>query len=152
LSSLTLIKPEPDQLYRLNRFYKKNGHKGKATPEDVAFWLEQSDQILAAVRFHNIGAGLLMRGLWVHKAQRQSGLGSALLEQTRDFWQQQACYCFPYAHLQTFYRQNGFTLIADRSGNITDTQSIPVQLVNQLRSYHQRDEDLLLMAYQPPCD
>ncbi len=152
MSSLTLITPEPDQLYRVNRFYKKNGHKGKATPGDIVFWLEQSDQILAAVRFLNTSDGLLLRGLWVHKSQRRSGLGSALLKQTRLVWQQQACYCFPYGHLEDFYSRNGFTLFADRGGNIKGTHSIPDQLYNQLKSYHQRGEDLLLMGYQPPCD
>ncbi|MGB0466348.1 MAG: GNAT family N-acetyltransferase [Pontibacterium sp.] len=141
LSEARVVQVKADQLPQLNRFYRRNGHKGKACPEDYAFWLEQKDTIVAAVRFSAYEQGLLMRGLWVHKALRGRGLGQQLLSGCQTFWKQQPCYCFPYAHLQGFYERSGFT----QAGNQT-----PQSLKNQLRRYQQRGQDLILMEYQPP--
>ena len=40
MPNIQLIQPATEQLYQLNRFYRRNGHKGKAKPSDTAFWLE----------------------------------------------------------------------------------------------------------------
>ncbi|MBE9397266.1 GNAT family N-acetyltransferase [Pontibacterium sp. N1Y112] len=130
-----------EELYLLNRFYKRNGHKGKADSKDKAYWLITDEKIAAAVRFTPTAEGTLLRGLWVDCNIRRQGLGGLLLKACSSYWKQQACYCFPYQHLQEFYAKAGFTP-AD--------ESTPPQYQSQLIRYQQRGEELILMQYQLP--
>ncbi|WP_372831855.1 GNAT family N-acetyltransferase [Pontibacterium sp.] len=130
-----------EELYLLNRFYKRNGHKGKADSRDKAYWLKTDDKTIAAVRFTPTAEGTLLRGLWVAQELRGQGLGGILLQACSSYWKQQACYCFPYQHLQEFYAKAGFAP-AD--------ESTPPQYQKQLIRYQQRGEDLILMQYQLP--
>lgn len=132
-----------EELHVLNRFYKRNGHKGKASNKDHAYWLKEDKKILAAVRFTPTADGILLRGLWVDKAFRQQGIGSTLLQACRPYWQGQDCYCFPYQHLQDFYTKLGFS---------SPNASTPLFFLQQLTRYQQRGEKILLMQYQPPWD
>ena len=129
-----------DELYLLNRFYKRNGHKGKATASDRAFWLRQEGRILAAVRFTPVEEGALLRGLWVDRSVRGEGLGRALLEGCRNYWSRRRCYCFPYRHLQQWYAGRGFVL---------PDVTTPAALLGRLHTYRERGEDLVLMQYVP---
>jgi len=144
MPNIQLIQPAPEQLYQLNRFYRRNGHKGKAKPSDTAFWLEQQGEIIAGVRFSAAENGVLLRGLWVATEKRRQGLGSQLLRDTRTFWQHSTCYCFPYNHLEAFYTHHGFKRL--------DESTTPAPLDQQLERYLRRGEKVILMAYQPPCD
>lgn len=141
--SLTLVTVNDDNRYLLNRFYKHNGHKGKATHTDHAFYLSQQDKILAAVRFEITPDYMLMRGLWVEKNSRGQGLGSNLLKQLIQQMKQQPCYCLPYKEQRQFYLQQFF---------IDASADAPSQLIQQWQHYQQRGELLDLMRYQPPCD
>lgn len=135
------IAPVPSSgRYRLNRFYKRNGHKGKAAEDDQAFWLLWQEEVLAGVRFSAFADGCVLRGLWVHRSWRGCGLGSQLLQGCRSYWQSQRCYCFPFSHLEAFYRQHGFVL--------PDSHT-PVECLQQLQRYCQRGEDVLLMQSAP---
>ena len=130
-----------DELYLLNRFYKRNGHKGKADKHDTAYWLKTDETIAAAVRFTAAAEGTLLRGLWVDRNLRRKGLGGLLLQACSSYWKQQACYCFPYQHLREFYAKAGF---------IPADESTPTHYQEQLIRYQQRGEDLILMQYQLP--
>lgn len=131
------------ELFRLNRFYKRHGHKGKAETGDTAFWLKHEKEILAAVRFTTEGDNILLRGLWVHKERRGEGLGSTLLTGCRRYWEKHTCFCYPFSHLDAFYAKHGF---------LHPDEQAPEHLLRKLRSYQQRGEDVILMQYQPPCD
>lgn len=134
----------PDsELFRLNRFYKRNGHKGKADTADTAFWLKDGNEILAAIRFTADDNDLLLRGLWVHKERRGQGLGDKLLRECRHYWAKHNCFCYPFNHLEAFYAQHGF---------VTADEHTPAHLLRKLKSYQQRGEEVILMQYQPPCD
>jgi len=141
--ALTVSAVPESELFRLNRFYKRNGHKGKVEPGDAAFWLRDNQAILAAVRFKTVGDNLLLRGLWVHKEKRGEGLGSKLLTGCHHYWGKHACFCFPFSHLEAFYAQHGFA---------HPDKQVPEYLLRKLQSYQQRGEDVILMQYQLPCD
>lgn len=143
LNTLTLVQADKGNLFRLNRFYRRNGHKGKAHPEDLAWWLEQEGEILAALRLEQHPWGQLLRGMWVSRDHRGQGLGSRLLVETHKQLRASPCYCLPYLHLTEFYNRNGF---------VETHNSAPQALKNQLQGYTQRGEQLSLMRYQPPCD
>ena len=139
--SISLV-PECE-LFRLNRFYKRNGHKGKVDTGDTAFWLQDEKEILAAVRFTADGDNLLLRGLWVHKERRGEGLGSMLLTGCRHYWEKHTCFCYPYNHLEAFYAKHGFA---------HPDEQAPEHLIRKLQSYQQRGEQVILMRHQLPCD
>jgi N-acetylglutamate synthase-like GNAT family acetyltransferase len=142
-TELSVCPVSEQALYQVNRFYKRNGHKGRASASDHTFCLRGNGMILAAVRFTSVNNNLLMRGLWVHKDRRGQGLGHRLLEGCRSYWSQQHCYCFAYAHLQDWYAASGFSLADDTT---------PAQYRQQLVIYQQRGEALVLMQHQPGSD
>ena len=141
--SISVSHVPESELFRLNRFYKRNGHKGKAVPDDTAFYLKDEKEILAAVRFTTEQDNLLLRGLWVHKERRGEGLGSALLIGCRHHWEKHTCFCYPFGHLEAFYAKHGFS---------HPDEQVPTYLLRKLKSYQQRGEQVILMQYQPPCD
>lgn len=132
-----------DNLFRLNRFYRRNGHRGKARPEHRAWWLQQDDDIVAALRLEPQNWGNLLRGMWVAEKLRGEGFGSQLLQRLKQELQAQPCYCLPYSHLTRFYQQQGFIAAQDEA---------PQPLRQQWQRYCERGEDLQLMKYQPPWD
>ncbi len=140
-----LVCGDADNLWQLNRFYKRNGHKGKARADDLCFWLEEDEVIVAALRLTPEQEYSLMRGVWVDKQRQREGLGSELIRRSFAFWPTLPCYCFPYAHLERFYHQLGFS-------NAGSTPSPPQKLSMQLTRYRARGEDLLLMGRYLPCD
>lgn len=141
MPSVTVAQVTADELYLLNRFYRRNGHKGKANQHDSAFWLRDAKTIVAALRLTPCEYGNLLRGMWVDKAHRGQHLGADLLKGTKDYWGKKRCYCFPYSHLQPFYEISGFIL---------SNHHAPKPLQDQLSRYLHRGEDVVLMEYHPP--
>lgn len=141
--SLSISTVPESELFLLNRFYKRNRHKGKADTDDTAFWLKDENEILAAVRCTTYGNITLLRGLWVHKERRREGLGTILLTGCRHHWEKHNCFCFPFSHLEAFYEKNGFSY---------PREQVPTHLLQKLQSYQQRGEQVILMQYQLPCD
>jgi len=137
-NELELVQATPEELWRLNRFYKRNGHKGKAREQDSCFWLQEGEQIVAALRLTVEDDFCLMRGLWVDQHRQRQGLGSELIQRSRPYWPDKPCYCFPYAHLQGFYSRLGFSQDTE--------QRSPQKLRNRLSGYLKRGETLLLMG------
>ncbi|WP_027859306.1 GNAT family N-acetyltransferase [Marinobacterium jannaschii] len=138
----TLVLADADNLWQLNRFYKRNGHKGKAALSDLGFWLEGDDGIIAGLRLSTAPEYSLMRGLWVERSRQRQGLGSELIEQSRPYWPRRPCFCFPYSHLEPFYQRLGF-----RPASAFD---VPRQLSLQLQRYQTRGDDLILMGCYLP--
>lgn len=128
----------------LGRFYKRNGHKGKIQPNDICFWIERDQAIVAAARLQPVSGernSLLLRGLWVDKAQRRKRLGSELLERITHYLQgqQRDCFCLAYCHLETFYTEQRF--------NRPAIESCPTELIAQYHRYKKRGNNLTLLLY-----
>lgn len=140
----------------INKFYKKNGHKGKANGNDRVFYAytlnEDEKQIIAAVRLCPVTDDLhtsesirteefWLRSMWVKKELRQQGIGQALLTSMQDFLQRHACFCFPYDHLQYFYQQAGF--------NLMEMDEVPAPLADKYLGYKNAGEKIILMGRIP---
>lgn len=138
-----LIQADNENRYRLNRFYKRNGHKGKSSPNQPSFWLEHDGKIQAAVRFEEQDGYLLMRGLWVAKDSRGMGLGAQILTQLAPFLAQHKCFCLPFSEQINFYHRNHF---------IDAINHAPEKLQQQHQRYIDKGQSLGLLQYQPPVD
>ncbi len=132
-----------DNLYKLNRFYKRNGHRGKATTSHQSWWLIHNSDIVAALRLEPHPWGLLLRGMWVATELRGQGFGSQLLCALQPQLSKAPCYCLPYTTQLDFYYRNGF---------IDARDSAPTALYQQHTHYLARGESLGLLRHQPPCD
>lgn len=139
----TLVQTDDNNRYKLNRFYKRNGHHGKATSNHQAWWLEHNGDIVAALRLEPSPWGSLLRGMWVASELRGQGLGAHLLSRLYLQLSATPCFCLPYKQQSGFYHRNGFI----------DAQSdAPAALRQQHKHYQTRGEELGLLRYQPPCD
>lgn len=131
------------QTTELQRFYKKNGHKGKIQHSDTCLSLMLDKKIIAAVRLSpspsSDGQYVLLKGLWVKREMRRTGLGSLLLQKTTQYLEstQQTCYCLAYKHLETFYRLHCF--------NIESEDSAPTFLWQRYQRYNSQGKELILM-------
>ena len=132
---------------QLQRFYKRNGHKGKIQANDICAWLSEDDEIIAAVRLSPSPPGdgdyLQLKGLWVAKALRGQGIGSVFLARLSDFLLQSGkpCYCLAYDHLEHFYQSHKFIPISK--------DSAPDFLWQRLQRYQSKGNQLKLMQFKP---
>lgn len=138
---LNLIEANADSLYLFNRFYRQNGHKGKARPEHKTWGLTLDSELVTVVRLEPFPWGILLRGLWVHKQHRGKGLGGQLLNLLQQELSSAPCFCLPYSDLIDFYRRHGFE---------ETIQNTPESLLQQWRRYLARGENLKVMQYRPP--
>ncbi len=141
----TLFKVEelnPIAFPLVNRFFKENGHKGKARG-DERIWVirDQQGDILAGLRASQKSAGYLLRSVWVGNHVRRQGIGSLLLTATLSDLKFEACWCYPYPHLETFYMAAGFVLPA--------IESVPTDILEPYQRYQKQGNDFLLMACFP---
>ncbi|MCV6591048.1 MAG: GNAT family N-acetyltransferase [Marinobacterium sp.] len=138
-----LVEVNHENRFHLNRFYRRNGHRGKARPAHRAWWLEHNDTIMCALRLEPFdteqGTIQLLRGMWAATGSRGQGYGSQLLTVLRHELASMACYCMPYLPQKNFYLRNGFE---------TADQRAPRQLQQKWQHYLNRGEELSLMRYQ----
>ncbi len=133
---------EPLRWPLVAKFYKANGHKGKPCGDDRVLALLKQGEIVAAVRLSPQPQGcLLLRGLWTAQTLRNQGLGSELLLQVHNRFADQPIWCYPYAHLDGFYRRNGFSSYP--------AAQAPDPIRQRWTRYRAKGHDYLLMAYLP---
>lgn len=132
---------------QLQRFYKRNGHKGKIQADDICAWLSEGDEIIAAARLSPStqadGDYLQLKGLWVTKNLRGQGVGRVLLNKISNFLIQsdKPCYCLAYDHLEYFYQSQKFIPICK--------DDAPNLLWQRLQRYQNRGNHLKLMKFKP---
>ena len=124
----------------VNRFYKANGHKGKAKGNERVFVLEQNSNIVAALRACPEENGYWLRSVWVALPLRGQKLGSQLLKQAVLELSPAPSWCYPYDHLKKFYLQSGFKEIA--------LETTPDSIQSRYLTYCKKQPELLLMIYK----
>ena len=153
-SNLNLSVERLDQLHLplVNKFYKACRYSAKAGRTDVVFVVrlqaESAHQpIIAALRLQLqqsnialVGASpsYFLRSMCVAPEYRRQGVGLFLLQELRPFLQDHSCYCYPFAHLQSFYSSIGFAL--------RDPSTAPAHMVEAFMRYRRQGRDIVLMS------
>lgn len=148
---MTTYKVEPlddIQLPLVNRFYKSARFSAKAGRGEAVFVVRDSSTatIVAAVRLQpeRNNDWWFLRSMCVAPDLRGQGIGQLLLDGLQDFLQDKACFCYPFVHLESFYRQGGFELI-----DIDDAEvqhSTPQFMQEPLERYRRQGRKIILMA------
>ncbi|GIU23072.1 acyltransferase [Shewanella sp. MBTL60-007] len=96
-------------------------------------------KIIASARIRPIGQLAILTGMLVHPDFRGQGVGHQLMRELSSVINNGKTYIFALAHLEGFYAQHGFSVIADAPNDI-----------QQLFLKYQRDsERLVLMGLTP---
>ncbi|MGI9283067.1 MAG: GNAT family N-acetyltransferase [Endozoicomonas sp.] len=122
-----------------NRFFKENGHKGKARSNERVFILQVDRSIVAALRATPKANGYLLRSVWVHREKRSKGLGSQLMQTVLATLSPAPCWCYPYDHLTGFYEKLGFQKVSP--------DQVPSEIGKPYLNYLERGESFLLMSF-----
>ena len=122
----------------VNRFFKANGHKGKARSDERVFVFKHEGRIVAALRAFPKANGYLLRSVWVDIALREQGLGLQLTRNAVQALQPSSCWCYPYAHLRHFYIKAG--LIERQPFEVPESISQP------WKNYQSKGNTFLLMG------
>ena len=99
---------------------------------------------MAAVRLVPHDGYFWLRGLYVEKNLRGQQLGSELLTLVHSHYQQQdpasalPIYCFPYTHLDGFYRNSGYQTI--------EPEQLPESLKQLYARYSGKGESIINMV------
>ena len=134
----------------VNRFYRSQKHKGSASGDEQVFVTylkanepDTEDTLVAAVRLVPHQGYYWLRSLYVDKTLRAQKLGSQLLTFVHSFLSEHDAkplpiYCFPYTHLNGFYSQNGYTLLAP--------EALPESLNQLFTRYSGKGESIISMV------
>jgi len=114
--------------------------RAQAPKGETIFTASQGTQIVAALRLSPNDNDYLLRSMCVSAELRHQGIGSYLLQQIQTELNAIECYCFPYSHLENFYRSAGFILI--------DTHSAPPAIRDKFQRYLNNGKDIVLMKHQ----
>ncbi|MCW7552051.1 GNAT family N-acetyltransferase [Endozoicomonas gorgoniicola] len=122
----------------VNRFFKANGHKGKARSDERVFVLRSEGEIIAALRACPRSEGFLLRSVWVALSKRGCGYGLELVKETVEALSPLRCWCYPYQHLRHFYALAGFEELAP--------EAVPADIAMPWRNYRKNGQVFLLMG------
>ena len=126
------------EIPRIQSFYQSCGYDSPLEATDVILLFEEDQEIKAAVRLCREEGVVVLRGMQVREDCQRQGIGSSLLEYTRSVLGGDLCFCIPYAYLEDFYGQIGFSRI--------DPSDAPAFLNERYRLYRSRiGLDVILM-------
>ena len=129
-----------DDLEEIKIFDQKCSYGGGVKPEDCVFIARIDNQLAGVVRLCSEMNVLVLRGMQVLPEFQGRGIGTKLLKSCNDYLAQQSCYCIPWNHLHSFYRQIGFQLISPAE--------LPDFLAQRLEKYIARNMNVIPM-YKP---
>lgn len=126
----------------VNKFYKKQNHKGSASGDERVFIATRinpdgDSYIIAAVRLVPAERYYWLRSLYVDQTLRQSGIGSKLLAHVKSQIDQ-TIHCFPYPHLEHFYAKAGYEL--------TPIEDLPNPLQQLYQRYNKKSDSIIVMS------
>lgn len=125
----------------VKQFFKKNGMRAQAPKGDIIYIATLNNLIVAALRLQPVNNCFLLRSMCVSREQRNTGIGSALLQFLQSELTKTCCYSFPYEHLADFYLRANFQLC--------DTALAPQAISNKFERYLENGKKLILMIHKP---
>ena len=93
-------------------------------------------KIVASARIRPIGQLAILTGMLVHPDFRGQGVGHKLMDELSSVINNGKTYIFALAHLEGFYSQHGFSVIADA----------PNDIAQLFLKYQDSDKELVLMG------
>ncbi len=121
-------------------FYEEQDKRPSLREEDLFFIAQKDDKVVGCFRFCFEENTPVLRSMMIHSDYRRHGIGTALLlnfETYLNEHQLRKTYCLPYAHLEGFYGQIGFQLIAESQA--------PLFLKSRLSAYRQKPAQFICM-------
>lgn len=106
---------------------------------DAVYVALKNRKIIAALRLCTHEDAWLLRSMCVGRDDRNSGVGSYMLSALQDILAEKPCYCFPFEHLEGFYKRAGF--------GDTNVEEIPVIIADKYRKYSDQGRKILLMKF-----
>jgi N-acetylglutamate synthase-like GNAT family acetyltransferase len=120
----------------VNKFYRSQKHKGSASGDERVFIISLNDDIVAAVRLVPHDGYFWLRSLYVKSELRGQALGHTLLVQVRNKITR-PIYCFPYTHLEAFYKNCGYALLT--------LEQLPPPLNQLFKKYKGKGDGIICM-------
>ena len=117
--------------------YECWGYGGGLNASDTIHVAEANGQVIGIVRRTVEHDVLMLRGMQVDPAYRRQGVGTLLLRALVADVAGRECFCIPFDHLATFYRQGGFEVIPESTA--------PRFLVARLAHYRQEGHKVMVM-------
>lgn len=136
-----------DELPRLGERYAAWGYRGGIAPADVVLVAEEGGAPVGIVRRSVEHGVVMLRGMYVAPDARGRGIGSVLLRafvhrlEREPSLRVQACYGIPFAHLERFYAQGGFTFVP--------AATAPMFLQERVRRYTAEGHHVAVMRRDP---
>lgn len=98
------------------------------------------NRLVGALRLAPSSDTWLLRSMCIDEQWRHRGIGTYMLREIAPELRRKHCYCFPYSHLEHFYRMAGFERI--------NVQQAPASIAEPFTRYRDRGRDIVLMAYR----
>ncbi len=117
--------------------YASFGYRREVDPLDIVWLAEAGSEPIGIVRIATEHETLVLRGMRVAQVSQRSGIGTRMLRAIEEWLGPRECYCVPYAHLERFYGQVGFTR-ADPGG-------APEFLIERVSQYRGEGLDVILL-------
>ncbi|MGR5178535.1 GNAT family N-acetyltransferase [Vibrio parahaemolyticus] len=133
---------DPIKLPIVKKLYKAHYPAGKPKSDERILTLSNNHAIAAIVRFRTIEQYRLMTGMLVLPEHRGLGLGHQLMQYLQSYELQSDDFCFALAHLEDFYHQHGFEVIAE--------ETLPGPLKQLFSRYIHGGKSLVAMCYIDP--
>ena len=125
----------PDELDRVERFYRDTQYNGGVLSSDRIVLAEFRSKIAGAYRLAREHGVLVLRGMRVSPELQGRGFGRLLLSVLSAI--REPCYCVPHARLRSFYGRVGFSLVPHGQG--------PAFLQDRVHKYAGQELDVVLM-------
>ncbi|MDH5426126.1 MAG: hypothetical protein OEY29_14150 [Gammaproteobacteria bacterium] len=141
LTHITVTTADALILPLVKRFFHSQGMRSQAAKADQVVIARDTSAanspIIAALRLCPLDNSWLLRSMSVAEKYRRQRIGLYMLDQIRENLKAKKCYCFPYAHLESFYSQGEFKII--------DAQDASDEIQQLYRQYLDSGKGILIM-------
>jgi predicted GNAT family N-acyltransferase len=111
LDNITIKKAEGFMLTQVKRFYREHKMKAQAPKTDDIYIALLNNKLIGALRLCPYENSWLLRSMCIKTDMRGKGIGRFMLNQLTTIFHEKQCYCFPFNHLENFYKTVGFEKI-----------------------------------------
>lgn len=139
-NTITISEADVNLLPVVKNFFKKNGFRAQAAKSDIVYIARLHNSMVGALRLCPYSNNTwLLRSMCIKEELRNQGIGSDFLMSLNDTFKAKNVYCFPYKHLEAFYRKAGFEIV--------DHQHVDTRILDSFHNYINKGKNIILMQY-----